>query len=84
MVGNVTVPIYPTLTETSAHSILALSVSKLCFVGKCDKAEMKGIIPADLPVVTFPLCPEEAPVKKWRLSSTRVAPQVSPRELCTT
>ena len=37
---------------------------KLCFVGILDKgpwAEMKDAIPADIPVVTFPLCPEDVP-----------------------
>mmetsp|Transcript_16258 Transcript_16258/g.19247 ORF Transcript_16258/g.19247 Transcript_16258/m.19247 type:complete len:580 (+) Transcript_16258:84-1823(+) len=61
MSGNVTVPIYPTLTGGTVEYILEHSDSQLCFVGKLDKNpwnEMKNGIPASMPVVTFPLCPD--------------------------
>jgi len=61
MSGHVTVPIYPTLTGGTVEYILEHSGSQLCFVGKLDKNpwnEMKNGLPASLPVVTFPLCPD--------------------------
>jgi len=64
MSGHVTVPIYPTLTKGTVEYVLEHSESKLCFVGKLDVApwaEMKAAIPADLPTISFPLCPTDTP-----------------------
>lgn len=61
MSGHVSVPVYPTLTAETTRFILEHSEAKLCFVGKLDVnpwKEMKEGIPADLPTISFPLCPE--------------------------
>lgn len=96
MSGHVTVPVYPTLTADSVQHIIEHSDSQLCFVGKLDKKpwnEMKNGIPASMPVVTFPLCPEfegEASEKyvTWdsilEIQSTPITPvKRSPEEMAT-
>lgn len=63
MSGHVSVPVYPTLTAETTRFILEHSEAKICFVGKLDDKpwkEMKEGIPADLPTISFPLCPEPA------------------------
>jgi long-chain acyl-CoA synthetase len=62
MTGNVSVPVYPTLTADTTRYILEHSESKLIFVGKLDAhpwAEMKKGIPEGIPSVSFPLCPKD-------------------------
>jgi long-chain acyl-CoA synthetase len=59
--GHVSVPVYPTLTADTVSYTLEHSEAKLIFVGKLDKApwdEMQKGVPADMPVVAFPMCPE--------------------------
>jgi len=61
MSGHVSVPVYPTLTADTTRYILEHSESKLIFIGKLDVApweEMKGGLPAGVPTISFPLCPE--------------------------
>lgn len=62
MTGNVSVPVYPTLTAETTRYILEHSESKLIFIGKLDDhpwAEMKNGIPKGIPTVAFPLCPKD-------------------------
>ncbi len=69
MTGNVSVPVYPTLTADTTRYILEHSDSKLIFIGKLDEhpwAEMKNGIPKGIPTVSFPLCPKDtAADKTW-------------------
>ncbi|MHC4393560.1 MAG: AMP-binding protein, partial [Planctomycetota bacterium] len=59
MAGHVTVPIYPTLGHKTVKYILEHSESKAVFIGKLDVYDgMKDGISADLPQISFPLCPE--------------------------
>jgi long-subunit acyl-CoA synthetase (AMP-forming) len=60
MAGHVTIPIFPILTVDIVRYTLEHSESRLLFVGKLDPVwdEMKKGIPADLPLIAFPLAPE--------------------------
>jgi len=60
MAGHVSVPIFPTLTAETTGYILEHSESKLLFVGKLDPVWeiMKKGVPDGLPMVAFPLAPE--------------------------
>jgi long-chain acyl-CoA synthetase len=62
MTGNVSVPVYPTLTAETTRYILEHSESKLIFIGKLDEnpwKEMKKGIPDSIPSVAFPNCPKD-------------------------
>jgi len=60
MAGHVTIPIFPILTADIVQYTLEHSESRLLFVGKLDPVwdEMKKGVPADLPMIAFPLAPE--------------------------
>jgi long-subunit acyl-CoA synthetase (AMP-forming) len=60
MAGHVTIPIFPILTADIVQYTLEHSESQLLFVGKLDPVwdEMKKGVPADLPMIAFPLAPE--------------------------
>jgi long-chain acyl-CoA synthetase len=60
MAGHVTIPIFPILTVDIVRYTLEHSESRLLFVGKLDPVwdEMKKGVPADLPMIAFPLAPE--------------------------
>ncbi len=59
MAGHVSVALYPTLNAETVAYILKHSESKLLFVGKLDTwDEMKEGVPADMPLVSFPLAPK--------------------------
>lgn len=66
MAGHVTIPLYPTLTSNTVSYTLEHSDSKLIFVGKLDVwDEAKAGLPADLPIITTPLCPSGIEGKTW-------------------
>jgi len=93
MSGHVSVPIYPTLTAKTVNYTLTHSEAKFLFVGKLDVApwnEMKNGVPESLPVVTFPMCPENLPDRyvTWESimaeKATPITPvQRSPDEMAT-
>lgn len=60
MAGHVSIPIFPILTVDIVQYTLEHSESRLLFVGKLDPVweEMKKGVPADLPMIAFPLAPE--------------------------
>ncbi|MCP4622100.1 MAG: AMP-binding protein, partial [bacterium] len=60
MAGHVCIPIFPILTADIVQYTLEHSESRLLFVGKLDPVwdEMKKGVPADLPMIAFPLAPE--------------------------
>lgn len=65
MAGHVTVPIFPTLTDTSVRYILDHSEAKLLFIGKLDDWEiMKDGVPEGLPVIETPLGPKSG-AERW-------------------
>lgn len=65
MAGHVSVALYPTLNAETVQFILEHSEAKLLFVGKLDTwAEMKPGVPDDLPLIRFPLSPDED-CPKW-------------------
>lgn len=65
MAGHVTVPIFPTLTDTSVRYILDHSEAKLLFVGKLDDWEiMKDGVPEGLPMIETPLGPKSG-AERW-------------------
>jgi len=62
MTGNVSVPIFPALTAETTRYTLEHSETKMVFIGKLDDKpwqEQKKGIPAELPTVRFPLCPDD-------------------------
>jgi len=91
MSGNVSVPIYPTLTADTVSYILEHSESKMLFVGKLDVKpwdEMKEGVPAGFHTVSFPLCPEGSYTDKWDdvMSKSEPIAEVvkrDPEEMCT-
>jgi long-chain acyl-CoA synthetase len=63
MAGLVSVPLYPTLAAGTIRQILEHSEAKLLFVGKLDGWKgMKPGVPAGLPCISLPLCPDDARV----------------------
>ena len=59
MAGHVSVALYPTLNAETVEYILEHSETKMLFVGKLDTwDEMKKGVPEDMPLVSFPLAPE--------------------------
>jgi long-chain acyl-CoA synthetase len=63
MAGGVSVPLYPTLAPSTIQQILAHSGARLLFVGKLDGwKSMKPGVPADLPCIGLPLCPDDVRV----------------------
>jgi long-chain acyl-CoA synthetase len=62
MTGNVSVPIFPSLTGETTRYTLEHCEAKMLFIGKLDVKpweEQKKGIPEGLPSVRFPLCPED-------------------------
>lgn len=62
--GHVSVPLYPTLNSETAAYVLGHSEARLLFLGKMDgKADgwhdIKGAIPADLPIISLPMSPRD-------------------------
>lgn len=82
MTGNVSVPVYPTLTADTTRYILEHSESKLIFIGKLDEKpweEMKSGIPSGVPTVAFPLCPKDHGADKtWDEAMASAHPIVKP------
>ncbi|GGE55912.1 AMP-binding protein [Streptosporangium jomthongense] len=67
--GHVSVPLYPTLNGESAAYILEHSEAKLLFLGKLDGTadgwnDIKGRLPADLPIISLPMSPRND-TPKW-------------------
>ncbi|QSP94710.1 AMP-binding protein [Marinobacter salinisoli] len=67
--GHVSVPLYPTLNGETAAYIFDHSEAKLLFLGKLDgKADgwndIKGHVPADLPIISLPMSPRDD-TPKW-------------------
>ncbi len=59
MAGHVSVALYPTLNADTVAYILEHSEAKMLFVGKLDTwDEMKEGVPDGLPLVSYPLSPE--------------------------
>jgi long-subunit acyl-CoA synthetase (AMP-forming) len=59
MAGYTTVAIYPTANEETVGYVLDHSDSKCLFVGKLDTwTEVKAGVPADMPMIAFPLAPK--------------------------
>ncbi|MDR9750412.1 AMP-binding protein [Pseudomonas sp. SZMC_28357] len=59
MAGHVSVPLYPNLTADSVAQVLQHSEAALAFIGKLDDwPSMSQGVPADLPTISLPLCPE--------------------------
>lgn len=60
MAGHVSIPIFPILTVDIVQYELEHSEARLLFVGKLDPIwdEMKKGVPADLPMIAFPLAPK--------------------------
>ncbi len=60
MAGHVSVPLYPTLNAETVRYILDHSDSELLFIGKLDDwGMMKDGVPADMPTISLPLCPQK-------------------------
>jgi long-chain acyl-CoA synthetase len=81
MSGNVSVPVFPTLTAETTKYTLEHSESKLLFVGKLDEkpwATQRNGIPDDLPTVSFPLCPEDAAKTTWDEACKAATPLETP------
>ncbi|MCG7198898.1 AMP-binding protein [Marinobacter pelagius] len=62
--GHVSVPLYPTLNGETAAYILEHSEARLLFLGKMDGSadgwnDIKGSLPADLPIVSLPQSPRD-------------------------
>jgi long-chain acyl-CoA synthetase len=89
--GNVTVPVYPTLTHETVSYILEHSESKMIFIGKLDEkpwSEMKSGVPSDMPTVVFPLFPQGTKGEKWDEIIGKTEPikemvSPAPEDLCT-
>jgi long-chain acyl-CoA synthetase len=65
MAGHATVSLYPTLNADTVEFILDHSEAKLVFLGKLDDWEdMKPGVPDDMPIIAFPLAPEND-YPKW-------------------
>lgn len=65
MAGHASVAIYPTLNAETVNYILTHSESKLMFMGKLDTwKDMKPGVPTDMPIVAFPLAPQND-YKQW-------------------
>ena len=81
MAGHVSIPIFPILTADIVQYTLEHSESKLLFMGKLDPVwdEMKKGVPADLPVIAFPLAPEND-VEKWDDIVAKHEPLAEPAE----
>ncbi|MGF2733624.1 AMP-binding protein [Marinobacter sp. DUT-1] len=67
--GHVSVPLYPTLNGETAAYILEHSEARLLFLGKMDGTadgwnDIKGSLPADLPIISLPLSPRDD-TPKW-------------------
>lgn len=74
MAGYVSVPLYPTLAESTIRAILDHSESKLLFVGKLDGWDaMKPGVPAGLPCIGYPLSPPHD-FPTWEDIVARTAP----------
>ena len=60
MAGHISIPIFPILNVDIVQYTLEHSESRLLFVGKLDPVwdEMKKGVPADIPMIAFPLAPE--------------------------
>lgn len=59
MAGHVSVALYPTLNADTVQYILEHSEAKMLFVGKLDTwDEMKPGVPEGLPLVSYPLSPD--------------------------
>lgn len=65
MAGHVSVALYPTLNAETVQYILDHSDAKLLFLGKLDTwDEMKPGVPQDMPMIRYPLSPDED-VPRW-------------------
>lgn len=68
--GHVSVPLYPTLNGDTAAYVLEHSEARLLFLGKLDGTadgwnDIKGHIPAELPIISLPLSPRDD-TPKWQ------------------
>ena len=59
MAGHVSVPLYPNLTAESVAHVLTHSQARLALIGKLDDwPAMAPGVPAGVPTISLPLCPE--------------------------
>ena len=66
MAGHVSVPLYPNLTADSVAHVLTHSEAALALIGKLDDwPAMAPGIPAGVPTISLPLCPEGAFDFSW-------------------
>jgi long-subunit acyl-CoA synthetase (AMP-forming) len=81
MAGHVSIPVFPILTVDIVQHTLEHSESRLLFVGKLDPVwdEMKKGVPADLPMIAFPLAPENDHTQ-WDEIITKHEPLAEPVE----
>jgi len=64
--GNISVPLYPTVTAGTVNYILNHSEAKAVFAGKLDSwSAMKGGMPEHVKVISFPLYGPEGDYVKW-------------------
>ena len=66
MAGHVSVPLYPNLTADSVAHVLTHSQARLALIGKLDDwSAMAPGIPAGVPTISLPLCPDGAFDFNW-------------------
>lgn len=66
MAGYTTVAIFPTETAETVNYVLTHSEASLLFVGKLDTwAHQKPGVPAGLPMIAFPLAPDNHGLPTW-------------------
>ncbi len=75
MAGYTTVAIFPTETADTVNYVLTHSEASLLFVGKLDTWQhQKPGVPAGLPVIAFPLAPDNHGYETWDAVASRSQP----------
>lgn len=73
--GNISVPIYPTVTASTVNYILNHCEAKAVFAGKLDAWNaMKSGVPQNVQVISFPLYGPEGDYAKWDEIVTNTRP----------
>lgn len=86
MSGHVSTPFYPNVSAKELQYLLERSEAKLVFIGKLDVPiweNMKSVVPADLPAVSFPHYKNNGIVeigKKWRDITRDMPPLAQPNK----
>ena len=67
MAGHISIPIFPVLTAEIVAYLLDHSETRLLFVGKLDPVweQMRTGVPEGMPMVSFPLSPENSGGQPW-------------------